>query len=62
MIKYNGTLPKIKECLKQIQESGVWKFQYYNSPWYVFRDKPYPEGREVTFTLTELRHAVYYGW
>jgi len=62
--KYNGTLPLVKDCLAKMQESGVWKLQYYNAPWYVFRnnDKPFPEGQEHAFTLAELRHAAYFGW
>jgi hypothetical protein len=58
--QYNGDKPPtVKSSIARIEESGEWKFQYYNSPWYVFRSN---SRGEVTFTLAELRHAAYFGW
>jgi hypothetical protein len=52
-------IPKIGECKAYIIDCG-YHFQYYNRPWYVF--KADVTGKEVTFTLGEIRHAYLYGW
>jgi hypothetical protein len=58
--KYCGDKPPtVKDCLSRLQQSGEWKFQYFNNPWYVFHSQ---QRGEMTFTLQELRHAAYYGW
>lgn len=58
-------IPKIKECIKNIESAG-WTFQYYNRPWYVFESttnaRTWGGSKEITFTLTEIRHAFKYGW
>ena len=52
-------VPKIKECIPYIEHCG-YRFLYYNRPWYVFQHEGL--GREITFTLSEIREAYRYGW
>jgi hypothetical protein len=48
----------VKECISYIESCG-WTFDYYNRPWYVFKQ----EGKSsITFTITELRDAFNNGW
>lgn len=62
--KRTGVPPTIKESIKNVEEAG-WKFQYRNGPWYVFRGQPTesePKGKEVVFTLNEIRDAFKHGF
>lgn len=54
-----GQPPNIQESIKNVEEAG-YKFQYYNRPWYVFRGER--SGKEVTFTLDEIRDAFKHGF
>lgn len=58
-------IANVKDCIKYIENSG-WKLSYYNRPWYVFISlgdaKTMNGGKEITFTLTELRYAFNFGW
>jgi hypothetical protein len=58
-------IPKIQDCIAYIEGCG-WKLQYFNRPWYVFKStgtaRTMGGSDEITFTLTEIRHAKRYGW
>jgi len=64
-MKTSSGVANVKDCIKYIESSG-WKLYYYNRPWYVFvslgNAKTMNGGKEITFTLTELRHAFCNGW
>lgn len=62
---HSRRIAKVKDCIAYIETCG-WTMKYYNRPWYCFqsngRAKTWTGTKEITFTLTELRHALNNGW
>ena len=59
-MKQTNTLPRVKDCIAYVERVG-WKFSNRSSrSCYVFyNDKisAYGHNHQITFSLTELRHA-----
>jgi len=57
-------ISKVKDCIAYMEGIG-WHFQYFNRPRYVFRSSTnttWNGSSEMTFTITELRHAYNNGF
>ena len=50
-------IPHVKDCVKYMENLG-WIFQYFNRPWYVFKNPnrtTWSGSHELTSTIRELR-------
>lgn len=53
-------IPHVREhCIPYIKSCG-FKLVTCNPPWYIFKRKA--DGKEVAFTLSEIRDAYKNGW
>ena len=56
-------LPKVADCIAYIEKCG-WKLtnQYRGCVYYFYNENQPDCFKQMRFTLTELRHALKYGW